>query len=86
MSNPGERKFQGSKTSSQSRHMYNKGKNNCQFFIYGPQYTKMCIFGYLGRGPGWPINNRTGPILLPSYPLTYINLHITYESNLIRIF
>ena len=25
-SNPGERKFQGSKTSSQSRHMYNKGK------------------------------------------------------------
>ena len=26
MSNPGERKFQGSKTSSQSRHMYNKGK------------------------------------------------------------
>ena len=26
MSNPGERKFQGSKTSSQSRHMYDKGK------------------------------------------------------------
>ena len=26
MSNPGERKFQGSKTSSQSRHMYKKGK------------------------------------------------------------
>ena len=50
MSNPGELKFQGSKTSSQSRHMYNKGKNNCQFFIYGPQYTKMCIFGYSG-GP-----------------------------------
>ena len=49
-------------------------KNNCQFFIYGPQYTKMRIFGYSG-GPGWPINNRTGPILLPSYPLTYINLH-----------
>ena len=24
MSNPGERKFQSSKTSSQSRHMYNK--------------------------------------------------------------
>ena len=24
MSNPGERKIQGSKTSSQSRHMYNK--------------------------------------------------------------
>ena len=85
MSNPGERKFQGSKTSSQSRHMYNKGKNKAQFFIYGPQYTKMCIFGYSG-GPGWPINNRTGPILLPSYPLTYINLHIKYGSNPIRIF
>ena len=25
MSNPGERKLQGSKTLSQSRHMYNKG-------------------------------------------------------------
>ena len=25
-----------------------RGKNNCQFFIYGPQYTKMCIFGYSG--------------------------------------
>ena len=32
-------------------------KNNCQFFIYGPQYTKICIFGYSG-GPGWPINDR----------------------------
>ena len=85
MSNPGEQKFQGSKTSSQSRHMYNKGKNNRQFFIYGPLYTKMCIFGYSG-GPGWPINNRTGPILLPSYPLTYINLHIKYGSNPIRFF
>ena len=35
MLNPGERKLQGSKTSSQSRHMYNMGKNNCQFFIFG---------------------------------------------------
>ena len=60
-------------------------KNNHQFFIYGPQYTKMCIFGYSG-GPGWPINNRTGPILLPRHPLTYINLHIKYGSNPIRIF
>ena len=60
-------------------------KNNCQFFTYGPQYTKMCIFGYSG-GPGWPRNNRTGPIFLPSYPLTYINLHIKYGSNPIRVF
>ena len=81
MSNPGERKFQGSKTSSQSRHMY----NNCQFFIYEPHYTKMCIFGYSG-GPGWPINNWTRPILLPRHPLTYINLHIKYGSNPIRMF
>ena len=50
-------------------------KNNHQFFIYGPQCEKMRILGYSG-GPGWPINNQTGPILLPSYPLTYINLHI----------
>ena len=54
-------------------------KNNCQFFIYEPQYTKMCIFGYSG-GPGWPINNRNRSTLLPSYPLTYINLHIKYGS------
>ena len=50
-------------------------KNNHQFFIYGPQCEKMRILGYSG-GPGWPINNQTEPILLPSYPLTYINLHI----------
>ena len=50
----------------------------------GPIY-KMCIFGY-SDGPGWPINNRTGPILLPSCPLTYINLHIKYGSNPIRMF
>ena len=30
-----------------------RGKNNLQFFIYGPQYTKMRIFGY-SAGPGWP--------------------------------
>ena len=60
-------------------------KNNHQFFIYGLQCEKMRILGYSG-GPGWPINNPTGPILLPSYPLTYINLHIKYGSNPIRIF
>ena len=60
-------------------------KNNHQFFIYGPQCEKMRILGYSG-GPGWPINNPTGPILLPRHPLTYINLHIKYGSNVIRIF
>ena len=34
---------------------------------------------------GWPFKNQTGPILLPSYPLTYIILHIKYWSNPIRI-
>ena len=29
--------------------------------------------------------HQTGPILLPSYSLTYINLHIKYSSNPIRI-
>ena len=81
-SNPGEQKFQDSKTSLQSRQIYNRGKNNHQFFIYGPQCAKMHILGY----SGWPINNQTGPILLPSYPLTYIKLHIKYGCNPMRIF
>ena len=68
-SNPSERKFQGSKTSPQSRHMYNKGKNNYQFFIYGPQYKKIAFLA-IRVGPGWPKNNRTGPILLPIYPIS----------------
>ena len=29
---------------------------------------------------GVPINNQTGPILLPSYPLTYIYLHINTDK------
>ena len=59
-----------------------RGKYNHQFFIYGPNV--FVIFGY-SRGPRWPTNNQTGPILLPSYPPTYINLHIQYGSNPIRI-
>ena len=69
MSNPGERKFQDSKTSSQSRHMHNKGKKLSVFYIW----ATIC-----SGGPGWPI-------MLPSYPLTYINVHIKYGSNPIRI-
>ena len=34
-----------------------------------------------GGGAGWPINDQTGPILLPSYPHTYINLHIKYGKQ-----
>ena len=59
-------------------------KHNHQFFIYGPQYKK-CESLAIWGGPVWSINNRTGPILLPSYPLTYINLHVKYGSNPIRI-
>ena len=34
---------------------------------------------------GW-LNNHTGPILFPSYPLTYINIHDKYGCTPIRIF
>ena len=58
-----------------------------QFFIYGLNVIFFFyIFGYLGGGGGWHINNQTGPILVPSYPLTCINLHIKYGSKPIRIF
>ena len=42
----------------------------------------MRILGYSGGGgggAGWPINNPTGPILLPRHPLTYINLHVCWN-------
>ena len=46
-------------------------------------------FSYMGRNVknahfelfGGALNNRTGPILLPSYPLTYININIKYGNN-----
>ena len=66
-----------------------RDKNNHQFFIYGPNVKKFAFWairGGGGGGAGWPINNPTGPILLPRHPLTYINLHIKYGSNPIKIF
>ena len=42
--------------------------NNHQFFIYGPQYTKMCIFCYSG-GSGWSINNRTSHLYQSTYKI-----------------
>ena len=36
---------------------------------------KMYIFGYLG-GPEGVFNDQTGPILLSSYPLTQIYVHV----------
>ena len=53
MSNPGLPNFQGSKTSSQSRQIYNKEKHNHQFFIYWPQCENMRTLGYSGGGGGW---------------------------------
>ena len=54
MLNPGKRKFQGSKTSSQSRHMYNKVKKITTSFSYMGQNIQKCAFlairGVLG-GP-----------------------------------
>ena len=64
--------------------MYNKGKKITDSFLYMGHNIQKCAFLAIRGGPGWPINNLTGPILLPSYPLTYINLHIKYGSNPIR--
>ena len=47
---------------------------------------QICAFLAIPWGPGCPINKRTGPILLPSYPLIYIIIHIKYGSNPVRIF
>ena len=67
-----------------------KYEKNILFFIFGgslgvpmsnPGERKFAFLAIRG-----PINNRTGPILLPRHPLTYINLHIKYGSNPIRIF
>ena len=56
--------------------MYNKGKQfENQFFIYEPKCKKKYILGYLG-GPEGVFNDRTGPILLSSYPLTHIHVHV----------
>ena len=65
--------------------MYNKGKQfENQFFIYWPKCKKMYILlGYLG-GPEGIFNDQTGPVLLSSYSLTDIYVHVKYRSNLIR--
>ena len=45
-------------------------------FSYMDPNVKKIAFWAIRGGPGWPINNQTGPILLPRHPLTYINIHI----------
>ena len=41
-----------------------------------PILTKM---SYL-RGPGGPFTDQTGPIVFPSYPSTYIYIHVKTEA------
>ena len=57
-SNPGLPNFQGSKTSSQSRQMYNKKKNYRQFVSYMGPNVKKCVylaivFIFGGGGGSW---------------------------------
>ena len=74
--NPGTPKCQQMQTSSQWKHMYNNGKQvENQIFIYRPNVIKIYILGYLG-GPEKVFNNQTMPILLSSYPLTHIYVHV----------
>ena len=63
--------FRALRTHNRADKFITREKNNHQFFIFGPQCKKMRILGYSG-GPGWPINNPTGPILLSHlYQSTY---------------
>ena len=53
-----------------------RGNNLKTSFSYMSQNVKkMYIFGYLG-GPEGVFNYQTGPILLSSYPLTQIYVHV----------
>ena len=69
-------KYRSSKTSSQSRQIHNKGKNNHQFFINGAQYKKVNFWLF-----GWPMNNRTGSIMLPSYPHLYQYIYKIWKQS-----
>ena len=53
----------------------------------GPNVILLGILGYSAGGIGGGGGGGLGePILLTSYPLTYINLHITYGSKSIQDF
>ena len=54
--------------------MYNKGKQfeNHFFYLWAKMLKKMYILGAL-RGV---FNDQTKPILLSSYPLTHIYVHV----------
>ena len=55
---------------------------NLHFWLFGG-------IGEVGGGGGGGgekgFNNQTGPILVHIYSLIYINLHVKYGSNVIRI-
>ena len=46
------------------------------FSYIGQHVNKIYIFGYLGGGPGGVFNYQTAPILLSSYHLTHIYVHV----------
>ena len=53
-----------------------RGNNLKPSFSYMSQNViKIYILGYLW-GPEGVFNDRTGPILLSSYPLTHIHVHV----------
>ena len=45
------------------------------FHIWAKMYKKIYILGYLG-GPEGVFNDQAGHILLSSYPLTHIHVHV----------
>ena len=59
--------------------MYNTEKMSV-FHIW----NTMCGYFLLG-GDSRPLNSQTGPIVISSCPLTHINLHGKYESNVIYL-
>ena len=47
-----------------------------QFFIYEPKCKKIYVYFGLFGGIEGVFNDQTGPILLSSYPLTHIYVHV----------
>ena len=60
-------------TQVQGKTMNNKS------FSYVTTLTSLAIWGP-GGGEGW-LNNQTGSILVPNYPLIDINVHVKYVFN-----
>ena len=73
MLNPGLPNFQGSKTSSQSRHMHNKGKITKGFSYMGQNVKKFAFLAI--RGLGVPSIIRLGISCFPAI-LSPISIYI----------